>query len=200
MGTPKREKPRQVQYVEGDLIATVPDKLTVGEAETIFVPHVCNDAGVWGAGFVVPLAQKWPATREEYIKAFQNKKIARGTDHGQDVLKVAPFKLGETQIVEAVPGRVFVCNMIAQVAPGSERVPLKMDALEKCMGQVAEVVLADAQDFPVICAPLFGAGLAGGKWEEIESLISTYWLSAGIPVTVYYMKDRLPPGWTPPKA
>lgn len=203
-------KPQTIAYVEGNLFDIVPDKMHIGDAETIYIPHVCNNAGLWGAGFVVPLAQKWPTTREQYLKAAKDGRVAYTDDtlsHKNlpeglvtELPGYKPFDLGITQFVEVVEGRVIVCNMIAQDPPGSSACPLQYDSLEECMAQVAESVLADGANFPVICAPMFGAGLAGGKWEEIEKLIQMYWCTPGIPVSIFYIPGKTPAGWTPPKA
>jgi hypothetical protein len=45
---------------------------------------------------------------------------------------------------------------------------------------------------------MFGAGLAGGNWTQIEEMIRQKWIDAGLPVTIYYLPQSLPMGWKPP--
>lgn len=175
----------KVEYKEGDLFEALP--LTGG----VIIPHVVNSVGAWGAGFVVPLGQKFPVARETYRQWFKGKEWA--------ALSVDPkvsFKLGNT-IIPQVNNDIFVANMLAQdgLPSFSNRQPLQYDALEKCMEEVGE--FAKTQKLSVYC-PLFGAGLAGGDWYKIELLVQKYWIKQGIPVTCFYLKDKLPDGWNPP--
>ncbi len=50
---------QEISYVVGDATALQ------GEGPKI-IAHVCNDAGGWGKGFVLPLARRWPQTRTAY--------------------------------------------------------------------------------------------------------------------------------------
>ena len=54
-----------LSYVEGDLF----DFLNADHH--VMIAHVCNDKGAWGSGFVVPLAKKYPTTRQEYINWYK---------------------------------------------------------------------------------------------------------------------------------
>lgn len=190
----------KIIYVEGDLF----NKIAAIEKGTVLVPHVCNNAGAWGAGFVVPLGKLYPSTRTCYFDWYDGKHgihLEAGY-YGDDkklVSGVPRFMLGATQEIvahEIGEKRVVVFNMIAQAGIGGKR-PLRYDALAKCMGHVVEA--CDKCKEPSIHAPLFGAGLAGGNWDFIAALIEDTWLSRDIPVTIYYLKDKVPPGWTPPK-
>lgn len=183
-----------ISYIEGDLF-----KLEGATGnDTILIPHVCNDSGAWGAGFVVPLGQKYPMTMNAYTAWYKG----QATRHD---LIVYPgginFRLGAAQVITVQPDkgdepRVVVCNMIAQHKTGGLR-PLRYNALAACMDQVATEA-KNSHENPQIRAPLFGAGLAGGNWDFIEKLIEDSWLARGLPVSIFYMRDRLPPGWTPP--
>ena len=54
----------ELLYFEGD--ATSP----IGDGKKI-IPHVCNDIGGWGKGFVLALSKKWPEPEEYYRKFFR---------------------------------------------------------------------------------------------------------------------------------
>jgi hypothetical protein len=163
-----------IKYVEGDLFAAVDAAKQAGR--TIIIPHVCNDVGVWGAGFVIPLGRKYPNTRESYLKWYKEK------THGDK-----PFALGHVQFVKVEENPlVVVANMIAQHRVGGLR-PLRYNALAHCMDEVAS--FSANSD---IYAPLLGAGLAGGNWNFIRDLIEDCWLSRNLTVTVYYLPGMVP--------
>lgn len=177
---PNTEKQMKISYVEGDLFQHI---FAIKDNRPIAIPHVCNDIGAWGAGFVVPLATHFPVTREAYIKWHK----AKINEDGQ-------FALGNTQFVRVQP-TITVCNMVAQHDLGGVR-PLRYHHLAKCMSDVADRM----KNPPVaeIHCPMFGSMLSGGNWLFIEELIQDCWLEQGIPVTVYYLPGKYPANWTPP--
>jgi hypothetical protein len=66
--------------------------------------------------------------------------------------------------------------MIAQngILSPTNPIPIKYDALEKCMTYVAEILL---ENKTVIHAPKFGAGLARSDWKVISKMIEDIWCS-----------------------
>jgi O-acetyl-ADP-ribose deacetylase (regulator of RNase III) len=155
-----------LRYKVGD--ATIP----VSAGHRIII-HICNDVGVWGAGFVLALSKRWKKPEEQYRMWYR----------GQN-----KFELGEIQDVW-VQSDTTVVNMIAQhdVGPGEDgSPPLRMGALEECLKKVAK--LAEEYDSSVHC-PRIGSGLAGGCWDDIESLIKKCLVDQGINVTVYDLPE-----------
>ena len=63
------------------------------------------------------------------------------------------------------------------------------------MDAVAEFAIDE--NARIVC-PMFGSGLAGGNWLFIEKLIEDCWLDRLIEVTVHYLPNTIPVGWTPP--
>jgi len=170
---------KSLLYSEGDLFEAI-QKL---DSKTL-LPHVCNNQGAWGAGFVVPLGRRYPKSREDYLKWADSK--------GYDVAfsKDLPFAIGKTQFVQ-VNENVTVCNMVAQTLGGSR--PLRYDALVQCMLQVANHAVLEKVER--IDCPLFGSKLAGGDWNFIEQLIQDCWISRDIGVMVHYMPSMAPAGF-----
>lgn len=166
-----------INYIEGDLFAAV-----ANTSEKTIICHVVNSKGAWGAGFVVPLAKHYPTSREQYLSWFQ------GRYNDQPI----PFKLGNVQFVNI--GNVTIANMLAQTLGGSR--PLYYNHLVSCMEEVGEAALnANAE---IVC-PLFGSGLAQGRWEFIEELIYDCWIrDKNIKTTIYYLPGQTPSGWNPP--
>lgn len=157
-----------MKQIQGDLFAALPTD------KNIIIPHVCNNIGAFSAGFVVPLSKKWPSTKTEYRK----------------LNKTEGLKLGWVQFLR-VEENVVVANMIAQdgIIGPKNPVPLKYDALEKCLETVADYIKENRRTGEWLCdeviAPKFGSGLAGGDWSKIEAIILR--TLGAYPVTIYYL-------------
>jgi O-acetyl-ADP-ribose deacetylase (regulator of RNase III) len=165
-----------VLYVKGD--ATRP--LGAGRR---FIVHICNDQGGWGAGFVLALSRRWSLPEQKYREWFRGKLNDMG----------APFELGQVQYVQ-VERDLWVVNMIAQTGYGPKNrglhqtsapnatPPIRYDALRKCLDNVGR----EAQFLGAnVHCPRIGCGLAGGKWEEVEPILTATLLTRGVGVTVY---------------
>lgn len=158
--------------VQGD--ATEPQTTT--PHEICIIPHVCNDLGGWGAGFVVALSKKFGEKPE---RTYLNYLL------GQKGLPV----LGKTSFAK-MGDKLAVANMIAQhgYIGADNPIPLSYKALVNCMADVAEYILyiqSKTMNPVVIHCPKFGSELAGGKWDFILELIRELWLEKGICVVVY---------------
>jgi O-acetyl-ADP-ribose deacetylase (regulator of RNase III) len=143
--------------VQGD--ATHP----VGDGPKIIV-HVVNDVGVWGAGFVLALSKRWSDLKEIYREYHQK-------------------TLGSVQFV-FVEDDILVANMCAQHGLGRHTKPIRYDALRRCLMIVNERAESIGA---TIHGPRFGAGLAGGDWETIESIIQEV---CTVPVYIYDLPRR----------
>jgi len=153
---------KTIQDLKGD--ATNPQV----EGNKIIV-HICNDIGGWGKGFVMAVSKKWKKPESEYRKWFQ-----RGEN----------FDLGEIQMVQ-VEDDIWVCNMIGQyktISNSKGIPPIRYEAVESCLEKVSiEALKINAS----IHMPRIGCGLAGGKWEEVESIITKTLLKDDVEVYVY---------------
>lgn len=151
--------------IQGDLFAAL-DK---AKAEWIVIPHVCNDSGGFGAGFVVALDKRFPKIKEQY----------------QDGIKDLSLYPGNTQVCVEYPqsGKtVWIANMIAQrgFKSVSNPRPLHYGWLAHAMNQLvdcieSEVVMNWSDKRPIIVAPRFGSDLAGGDFGIIRELIESIW-------------------------
>jgi hypothetical protein len=149
----------QIKYVKGD--ATRP----IGEGPKI-IPHICNDVGVFGAGFVLALSKRWPITKKAYLAWAE----------------AGPLVLGEVQFVGVEDG-ISVANIIGQTGVGQRNgPPIRYSAVLKGLRTVARA----AQTYGCsIHAPRLGCGLAGGEWSKMELLLEDTFIDNGIPVTIY---------------
>lgn len=149
-----------ITYVKGD--ATKP----IGSGTKI-ITHVCNNIGVFGAGFVIALSKRWPQPEKEFHS-----------------LRPDQRKLGTIQCV-GVTEDITVVNMIAQegIYPDKNgKVPIRYESVRECLKTVNKIAL---ESNATIHAPRFGSGLAGGKWEEIEKIILE---TIDVDVTIYDLK------------
>jgi hypothetical protein len=143
------------------------------------VPHVCNDIGGYGSGFVAALNKRWNAPKDNY-KLWHSKKFYTLKDNSK-----VNFELGQVQFVGVEP-RTVICNMIAQHLMGSDENGgpcIRYLALAQAMNRVKNIM--QKVGFGEIHAPQFGAGLAGGRWDFIEALIIEIWCNNDIPVVIY---------------
>ena len=134
------------------------------------IAHVCNDLGGWGKGLVLAISKRWPEPEASY-RAWHRGRA------GND------FALGATQIVQVQPN-LWVANMIAQhgTKSGSAGPPIRYDALGFALTGLRPLVLERGATLHM---PRIGCGLAGGKWERIEPLITRELCAHDIHVTVY---------------
>ncbi|WP_034338739.1 macro domain-containing protein [Deinococcus misasensis] len=155
-----------ILHVQGD--ATQPQ----GNGNKILV-HVCNDAGKWGKGFVLAVSRRWKAPEQQF-KLWAAGKLS------------LPFQLGEVLFVQ-VEESLWVANLIGQHgikthANRNSPPPVRYDAIKQGLQKVA---LFAQEHQASIHMPRIGAGLAGGDWTHIETIIQRSLLSMGLHVTVY---------------
>lgn len=159
-----------LKEVHGDVVA-VARKVAKQASCEVLLPHVCNNAGVMGAGVARAIAVAWPGVDIEYAK------ICRDRDGAV---------LGRVVTEHAEP-HVWVMNMIAQDGffDGSGT-PLRYGALVHCMEAVCNLAASHTDmgvKSAVVC-PKFGAGLARGNWDIIRGLIVELWVERGLSVVI----------------
>jgi hypothetical protein len=139
---------------------------------TIIIPHVCNNMGLFGAGFAAAVRKSYPVVATNF------ELLGRKT------------KLGYVQYVSVIKDQEYLhelifANMIAQngtISQNNPR-PLNYEALVKCMVDVRNYIQSLDKEKVQIHCPKFGSGLAGGNWQFIEYLISDIWKE--LPVCIY---------------
>jgi len=149
---------KTIEYKIGDLFVDLPIS---SEKSTIVIPHIVNNCGAFGSGFVVPLGIRFPKAKEVYLRWAQ-------TDLSS--------ALGKTEFVQ-VADYLYVAHMCAQsglISAKNPR-PIKYEALVQCLRTVSNVCKGLAEEEPEnnvdIYAPAFGSNRSGGNWGVIEPLI-----------------------------
>jgi hypothetical protein len=160
----------------------------LGPMEIAIIPHVCNNLGGWGAGFVLALTKEFGILpKEAYLK--QTNLFPNKLD-----------RLGKVSFAKMKERRVIIANMIAQngYISGTNPRPLKYDALVQCMKIVTQQIeylnnnvssFSPEYNFTIHTCK-FGSDLAGGNWSFIECLIEDIWTNSGIDVTVYEFEEK----------
>lgn len=132
-----------ITYLKGD--ATRSDVNAV-------IAHLCNNLGLWGAGFSGALGRRWRSVYHDY--------------------QAGPWPLGETIFTHVGQHpTIWVASMVAQrgVARGRSRDLVDYVALAECLDTVRQMALAGGL---AIHMPRIGCGLAGSSWEKIEPLVA----------------------------
>lgn len=152
---------------------------------TVFIPHVCNNIDLFGAGFAESITNKYPEVKENYHML------------GKNFLRQ---NLGHSQIIKIKEDNkykhsLYVVNMIAQngIRSSSNNRPLNYAALVKSMVQLSQFIhintgYSKQTETVEIHAPKFGSGLAGGNWNFISDLINDIW--GKYTVYIYNYKNK----------
>jgi O-acetyl-ADP-ribose deacetylase (regulator of RNase III) len=88
-----------------------------------------------------------------------------------------------TQLVQVRPD-TWVANLVAQrgIRTGSSGPPIRYDAVERCLRALAEHAVRLSA---TVHMPRIGCGLAGGRRERIEPLVTATLCGRDIDTTVY---------------
>lgn len=161
-----------INYIVGD--ATRP----IGGGTKI-IAHCCNDAGLWGAGFVLALSRRWVEPELRYREWF----LREGS---------RALPLGQVQFVK-VDTDIIVANIIGQRGVGKSMngtPPVRYQAIMDGFEQIAKTAKLDHAS---VHMPRIGCGLAGGDWQVVESLIKNTFGALNVPVFVYDLKSSPQP-------
>lgn len=167
----------RLQYVKGD--ATAP----IGPGPKL-IPHCCNDVGRWGAGFVLAVSRRWPQTKDLYMAWYKSNPEVLSNENNLALEVTGRMGLGESQLIR-VASDIWVVNIVGQHGVGmgaGGRPPIRYEALRK--GLQATCRWAGIHKASVHM-PRIGAGLAGGHWGNIETMVKNEIVHRGIEVTVY---------------
>lgn len=162
----------KIYYVIGDATRPVGDGIKI-------IPHITNNIGAWGSGFVIALSKRWNYP-EHFYRARQN------------------YPLGHADILK-VEEDIYVANMIGQEgirpthmgsygAKGNVQMPdippIRYEAVRTALKKVNAVAV---EKNATLHAPMFGTGLAGGKWTVIEKIIDEV---ITVPITIYVLNEK----------
>lgn len=139
---------------------------------SVFVPHVCNNIDLFGAGFAAQVADKYPSVKTNYHLLGKNF-LSKNMGYSQ-ILKTYEDNIYKHKL--------YFVNMIAQNGTKNSKNirPLNYLALAKAMLSLSTFIQSfikennKAEKVEIHC-PKFGSGLAGGNWDFISCLIDDIW-------------------------
>lgn len=136
----------KIQYVKGDLFST----------EVGVIVHGCNAQGVMGSGVAKIIREKYTKAYDRYRKAYEM--------HGH-------LKLGDIISVPCDDATVIV-NAITQEFYGRDgKRYVSYDAVAESMQKINRFY--EVYGITSVAMPQIGAGLGGGDWSVIESIIES---------------------------
>lgn len=120
----------------------------------IIIAHIVNNIGAWGRGFTASLSKRFIE-----IEGIFRRKILR---------------LGDVQYIR-ISENLTVANLCAQnkVRSRDNPIPLVYSALDTCLSELHSYCLK-LDKIPEIHMPRIGAGLAGGDWNIIRTMIEDH--------------------------
>lgn len=145
------------RYVQGDLFSSA----YYQNHEPVVIAHVCNDLGMWGAGFALTFKRRYPQAFDLFSPWFNSEK------------KKGQSMLGKSQVVTLVENNgasLYACNMVAQAGlySKSNPMPLQYDALQHCLSALERFC---KHTNAIVYMPKIGSGLARGEWSYIYDMI-----------------------------
>ena len=136
----------KIQYIKGHLLT----------APQCIIAHGCNSHGVMGSGVARVIREKYSYAFEKYHAEYKKNGLVLGS-----VVFAAPMPESDEPIV---------ANCITQQNFGSNgEVYVDYAAIRSCMKNLEEFCIMTFIDS--IGLPMIGAGLGGGDWTKISSII-----------------------------
>lgn len=155
---------------------------------TVFIPHVCNNIDLFGAGFAASISEKFPIVKENYHML------------GKNFLRT---HMGHCQIMKVYESseykhKIYVANMIAQNGIPSTKNTRALNylGLVRSMNTLSRFIMSETgflkkTENIEIHAPKFGSGLAGGNWNFISDLIEDIWGEFNVYIYNYSKKQAV---------
>ena len=140
--------------IEGDVLGAFAPSIIV---------HGCNCKGVMGGGVALAVRSKYPAAYQAYMRTH-----CTPIDDSRSGLR-----LGSIIPVEVEPNK-WIVNAMTQDDFGTNKRQVNYEAMYSCfegVNKFAREILAERSIIPEIAFPMIGAGLAGGNWEIIKTII-----------------------------
>lgn len=160
-------KNSKIQYISGN-----PTNYKQNINEVNIISHLCNDLGEWGEGFSIELENKYPNSKKAY------ELWAKQTNSN-----LPPFELGWLQMVQVIPDRLFIANMITK--KGTETIegipPIRYGALNQCLQMLSTEARALKATVHMSKADFI---CAGAQWEKVERSIM-FNLCTNVNVKIY---------------
>lgn len=151
-----------MNYLYGDLVRA----FDYGEVDILV--HGCNCFHTMGGGIARTISTRWPEALE----------VDKQTEYGA-IAKLGKFSIVEVERECGIPG--LIVNAYTQYNYGTAERQVCYYAIKSVFTTIQKVDLTDH----LIGIPKIGAGLAGGNWDIISSIID----ETGVENIVCYTLD-----------
>lgn len=140
--------------------------------------HCCNLFHTWGAGIVIPIKKLYPEAYQADLKTIKG-----------DNKKLGFFSFAQI-------GEKTIYNLYGQVGIGNDGNPLNrncqydfiFDSLYRSCNHLHEHAQKDKM---IYALPKIGAGLGGGDWHIIKSIIESVESEfANVEFNIYYLPEK----------
>jgi O-acetyl-ADP-ribose deacetylase (regulator of RNase III) len=141
------------------------------------IVHGCNAQGVMGSGVALAVKETYPQAYKDYSKHY---------DEGT-------LTLGAAYPVE-VDSNLIVWNAITQNLYGTNKRMVSYDAIQTCFQDINDFIFVSREIYTIpakVHIPYIGAGLGGGSWNIIKSIIED---TMNYPVFVWSLDGKDPYG------
>lgn len=142
--TPKEKPKSTMKSKKGNLLMS----------DSNVILHQVNCKGVMGAGIAKQIKEKYPEVYADYMNAYKNNELVLGNI-----------------IATATANNKIIISLCGQDTYGNTGVHTIYPALRECLNSTKQL-LKESKDIARIGIPMgMGAGLAGGNWEKILTII-----------------------------
>lgn len=124
------------------------------------IAHGCNCINGFGSGVAAAISEAFPEAKYKYHEKF----------------KTIGWKLGDVQIVKTKGKHIANCATQQEYYPRN-KVHADYPAIENCF---KKLYIYAKNNHLTIAIPKIGAGLAGGDWARIESIINGIFIDMSI--------------------
>ena len=148
-----------IAHVKGDCIQAA--KQLARDGAQVLIPHITNNIGAWGSGFVTALSREWEGPEATY----------RSSEVGTSLGKICYWGQGGIIVVNMCAQNGIMSHSTGDRSQVNNK-PIRYAALVECMNAIK----MHFGEHRTICAPKFGSDRAGGNWDFIEELIDEIWV------------------------
>lgn len=143
----------KIEYIKGDLFST--------SIKTIV--HGCNAQGVMGSGVAKVIKERYPKAYDRYRKEYEQY-------HHLKLGHIIPVPCGD-RINDPVNYKIIV-NAITQEFYGRDGSRyVSYDAVAECMSTINKFF--EVYGIDEVAMPQIGAGLGGGDWNVLSTIIES---------------------------
>ncbi|AAQ17939.1 Tk.4 conserved hypothetical protein [Aeromonas phage Aeh1] len=159
-----------ITYVEANLIEVINMIIAKRQSNTgykngkVYVAQGCNCFAAMGAGFAAQVARNYP--------------IAAAVDHKYASHFITDEEKEKNQLgtlsAAHIGGGVVMFNLYSQLHGGPD---FRLDAFERAFDEMMlriEEATEEEDVKALVLMPRIGAGIGGGKWEEIVKVVEQY--------------------------